>query len=160
MKVHQETIFVALKTRQDLPNCTKTYFDQERSLNNDNIRLLKACKSNILLQMCDAHQYGWTLTPNVNNEIPTNFIEWVLFEGQLLRDGQRVFRELKIYDDWSVSIHAMGKKVHPDELGGITDLSRTKKSVAKVVNHLLSLACLRRTYGATLPFTLAFTEIL
>ena len=86
----------------------------------------------VLLQICDAHRFGWTLTPTLNNEIPPNYIEWILFEGQLLRDGQRVFRELKIYDDWSVSIHALGKKVHPDELGGITDLSRTKKSITKV----------------------------
>ena len=85
--------------------------------------------------MCDAHRFGWTLTPTLNNEVPSNYIEWVLFEGQLLRDGQRVFRELKIYDDWSVSIHAMGKKVHPDELGGITDLTRTKKSVTKVYKN-------------------------
>ena len=81
--------------------------------------------------MCGAHKYGWALTPTYH-VIPCSFIEWILFEGQAVRDGQRVFRELKIYDDWSVAIHVMGKKVNPDEIGGITDLQRTRSSVDKV----------------------------
>lgn len=81
------------------------------------------------LQEYPAYEYGWSLTPVLPEHRPSNYIEWVLFEGQLLRNQQRVIRELRVFNDWSVEIHALGKKIHVNRK---YTLQRTHSCVVKV----------------------------
>nr|CAB3263271.1 uncharacterized protein LOC108949782 [Phallusia mammillata] len=88
------------------------------------------------LETYKSHWSGWAFTPTRPTTEKQDYFEWVLFEGNMLCNGQRVFRELRIYDDWSVSIHVLGRKVYADEVGGITDLKRTRASIDKVMQTL------------------------
>nr|XP_039264845.1 uncharacterized protein LOC120340607 [Styela clava] len=98
------------------------------------------------LQNFAAQRYGWLKSSSTscsnrrNNEIDggrsAKFVEWFLFSGQWLVNGQRALREIKIYDDWTVVIHALGRRVYPNDLGGITDLEKTSSSLSKVFRVL------------------------
>ena len=82
-----------------------------------------------VLQEYPAYEYGWSLTPVLPEHRPSNYIEWVLFEGQLLRNQQRVIRELRVFNDWSVEIYTLGKRIHVKQK---YTLQRTHSCVVKV----------------------------
>lgn len=89
----------------------------------------------------------------------SRFLEWFSFCGQRLVNKQRALKEVKIYEDWTVEIYALGRRVFPNDLGGITDLEKTTESLNKVgfafryclidIHHTLTifvnrLCCLER----------------
>lgn len=88
--------------------------------------------------MYSPNQFGWikssqTSHKRFNGLTKKNmFIEYIMINGQWLVNGHRIIREVKIYNDWNVSIYVLGRRVYPDVLNGITDLEKSKSSLDKV----------------------------
>lgn len=99
------------------------------------------------LQAFSAQRYGWMRSPATTSlfaksdgdtKIRKNprYVEWFLIPRAALVNNQRALKEIRIYDDWTVEIHALGRRVYPNDLGGITDLDKTPASLNKVFRVL------------------------
>ena len=75
-------------------------------------------------------EFGWLLSSSSDN-----FFEWVKVQSQEICEGNRVLKELKIFNDWTFAVHVNSRKVAKETVG-IFELGASKKLVSYLFDVL------------------------
>ena len=104
-------------------------------------------------------EFGWLLSSSSDN-----FFEWVKVQSQEICEGNRVLKELKIFNDWTFAVHVNSRKVAKETVG-IFELGASKKLVSYLFDVLSKYRLCKgfpvpskRTAKDTIGMTVGTTE--